>query len=265
MFYLKEFFKSAGDSLFRGFSFFFLSCFLAFALTHRPWVQSIVEKITPEKMVNPYFSVVIDDSVNQDTFYTKVRSLPGVQFIDDRMNQEAQEKLTKLVAELGADYKMATPANTVTAMKIVMSQSISPETMQFVKAQVEIAGGKEHVTAGDIKFPEITKSMSTHPFFSFLKKSGDWGVVFILAVSWMVSFWLCYETFRTRSYLIERYQRKKYVAAKSMASGLGMVVLFFVGLGIFDGTLKVFDVIILLMIFSVFWTFSMQDWKWRNN
>jgi len=265
MFYLKEFFKSIGDSVFRGFSFILFSSLLAFSLTHRPWVQTIVEKITPEKMVNPYFSIVIDETVNKDVFFAKVKGLPGVQFIDDQVNQEAQEKLSRLVAELGTDYQMRSPADSMTAAKVIMNQSISPETMQFIKAEVEKTGGNGHITSSEIKFPEITKSMSTHPFFSFLKKSGDWGVILILALAWMISFWLCYETFRTRSYLIERYQRKKFVAAKSMATGLSIFVLLFSGLGILNGTLKVFDVIILLMIFSVFWTFSMQDWKWRNN
>lgn len=265
MFYLKEFFKSLGDSVFRGFSFFFFSCVLAFALTHRPWVQGIVEKVTPEKMVNPYFSVVIDQSVDKDQFLAKVKGLPGVQFVDDKVNQEAQEKLNKLVAELGTDYQMSAPSEMMTALKVVMNQSISMETMQFIKAQVERTGGKNHVTSGEIKFPEITKSMSSHPVYSFLKKSGAWGIVALLGLAWMISFWLCYDTFRTRSYLIERYQRKKYVAAKSIAAGLGSVLMLFIGLGILNGTLKVFDVIILMMVFSVFWTFSMQDWKWRNN
>lgn len=265
MFYLKEFYKSLGDSLFRGFSFFLFSCVLAFALTHRPWIQNVVEKVTPEKMVNPYFSVVIDHTIDKEIFMSKVQGLPGVQFVDDRVNQDAQEKLTKLVAELGSDYQMSAPSEMMTAMKIVMNQSISPETMQFIKTQVERTGGKDHVTSGEIKFPEITKSMSSHPIYAFLKKSGAWGVIALLSLAWVISFWLCYDTFRTRSYLIERYQRKKYVAAKSLAAGLGSVLLLFVGFGILNGTLKVFDVIILMMVFSVFWTFSMQDWKWRNN
>ncbi len=265
MFYLKEFYKSLGDSLFRGFSFFLFSCVLAFALTHRPWIQTIVEKVTPEKMVNPYFSVVIDQTVDKDAFTKKVQSLPGVQFVDDRVNQEAQEKLTKLVAELGSDYQMSVPNELMTAVKVVMNQSVSIESMQFIKTQVERSAGKDHITSGEIKFPEISKSMSSHPVYSFLKKSGAWGVIGLLALAWIISFWLCYDTFRTRSYLIERYQRKKYVAAKSLATGLGSVLLLFVGFGILNGTLKVFDVIILLMVYSVFWTFSMQDWKWRNN
>ncbi|MFY7991829.1 MAG: hypothetical protein ACOVP4_00935 [Bacteriovoracaceae bacterium] len=265
MFYLKEFFKSIGDSVFRGFSFFFFSCLLAFALTHRPWVQNIVEQVTPEKMVSPYFSVVIDQSVDKDAFLAKVKRLPGVQLVDDRVNEAAQEKLNKLVAELGADYQMSAPTEMMTALKIVMTGSISMESMQFIKAQVERSVGKEHLTSGEIKFPEITKSMSGHPVYSFLKSSGAWGVIGLLTLGWIISFWLCYDTFRTRSYLIERYQRKKFVAAKSIASGLGVVLLGFMGLGILNGTLKVFDIIILLMVFSVFWTFSMQDWKWRNN
>jgi uncharacterized membrane protein len=124
-------------------------------------------------------------------------------------------------------------------------------------------GGKDHVTASDIKYPEITDVMKKHPFYLFLYKAGDWGVVAILSIFWIISYWLCYGVFRSRSYLLEKYQRKKMVAAKTLAMGLGIVLVSFTALGIWNGTLRVLDLAILFMIFSVFWTFSMQEWRWK--
>jgi hypothetical protein len=40
-------------------------------------------------------------------------------------------------------------------------------------------------------------------------------------------------------------------------------LVFFTAMGVFNGTLKFFDLILLLMVFSVFWTFSMQAWRWK--
>lgn len=144
-----------------------------------------------------------------------------------------------------------------------MSPSLSMESLDFVRNQVVKMGGKDHVSATDVKFPEVTGVMKAHPFYHYLARAGDWGVVGLIAIMWMISYWLCYDVFRSRSYIIEKFQRKKLVAAKSIATGLSVVFVLFAAIGIWNGTLKFFDSIILLMIFSVFWTFSMQDWRWK--
>lgn len=263
MFYLKEFFKSLGEAPIRGMSFLFFSCLLAMGLTHRPWISSTIDKIAPEKMVNPYFVAVVDGSVDASKMKDVLASLPGVIDIDDKESDRSRSKLNALVGQLGSDYSLSSDLMNFKSLRIVLSPSLSVESLDFVRNQVVKMGGKEHVSATEIKYPEVTSVMKTHPFYSFLDKSGDWGVIGILAIFWIISYWLCYDVFRSRSYIIEKFQRKKLVAAKSIATGLSIVLITFTALGIWNGTLKVFDLVILLMVFSVFWTFSMQDWRWK--
>jgi hypothetical protein len=265
MFYLTEFFKSLGESLFRGFFFFFFSCLLAFSLTHRPWITKTIEKVSPEKMVNPYFVAVIDGSVDASKVKSIMNKLPGVLDISDKETEKSKSKLASLVQSLGTDYSLNAEMLNFKSLRVILSPSLSAESLQFVREQVVKMGGKEHVTATDIKYPEVTGVMKAHPFYAFLGKAGDWGVVGILALLWVVSYWLCYDVFRSRSYIIEKFQRRKMVAAKSMATGLSLITVLFTVMGVFNGTLKFFDVVILLMVFSVFWTFSMQDWRWKAN
>lgn len=263
MFYLTEFFKSLGDSLLRGLSFFLFTCLLALGLTHRPWIAKTIEKVTPEKMVNPYFVAVLDGAAHADRIRNVIGKLPGVVSIDDSDTERGQARLSALVSDLGSAYSLSQDLMSFKSIRIVLSPSLSPESLDFVREQVVKLGGKEHVTATDVKYPEITGLMKTHPFYVFLHKAGDWGVIGILALLWIVSYWLCYNVFRSRSYLIEKFQRKKLVAAKTLAMGLGIVTLAFGGLGIWNGTLRVLDFAVLFMIFSVFWTFSMQEWRWK--
>lgn len=262
MFYLMEFFKSLGESAIRGLSFFLLSCLLAMGLTHRPWISKTIEKVTPEKMVNPYFVAVIDGSVNALGLRSVVAKLPGVMSIDED-SEKSRGKLATLMGQLGSDYSLNADLLNFKSLRIVMSPALSTESLQFVREQVVKMGGKEHVTATDVKYPEVTSVMKAHPFYNFLARAGDWGVIAILALSWVISYWLCYDVFRSRSYIIEKFQRKKMVAAKSLAHGLGLVIAVFSALGIWNGTLKFFDFVILFMVFSVFWTFSMQEWRWK--
>lgn len=263
MFYLKEFLKSIGESPIRGMSFLFFSCLLAMALTHRPWIARTIEKISPEKMVNPYFVAVLDGTVDAQKIKNVLLNLPGVVNIDDKESARSRSKLNALVGQLGADYKLDDELMNFKSLRIVMNPSLSMESLDFVRNQVVKMGGKDHVSATDIKFPEVTGVMKAHPFYSFLAKSGDWGVVGIISLLWMISYWLCYDVFRSRSYIIEKFQRKKLVAAKSIATGLSVVFVTFTAIGIWNGTLKFFDSVILLMVFSIFWTFSMQDWRWK--
>lgn len=263
MFYLTEFFKSLGESFIRGFSFFFFSCLLAFSLTHRPWIAKTIEKITPEKMVSPYFVAVMDGSVDAMKIKSIINKLPGVVSINDKESNESKNKLQALVGQLGSDYSVNADLLDFKSLRIIMSPSLSVESLNFVRDQVVKMGGKEHLTATEIKYPEITTVMKAHPFYGFLNRAGDWGVVGILALFWVISYWLCYNVFRSRSYLIEKFQRKKLVAAKTLATGLALVMGIFAALGIWNETLKFFDFVILMMVFSVFWTFSMQEWRWK--
>lgn len=263
MFYLIEFFKSLGESLIRGFSFLALTCLLAFSLTHRSWIAGTIEQISPEKMVNPFFVAVLDGAVDTNKLRTVINSLPGVMDIDDRDASQSQAKLKKLIAQLGTDYELSSDMMNFRSLKIVLNPSLSAESLNFVRSQVVKAGGEKHVTATDVRYPEVTGVMKTHPFYSFLAQAGDWGVIGILSFLWMISYWLCYDIFRSRSYIIEKFQRRKLVAAKCLATGLAIVVVSFSALGIWNGTLKFFDLILLIMVFSVFWTFSMQEWRWK--
>lgn len=263
MFYLKEFFKSIGESPIRGASFLFFSCLLALSLTHRSWIAKNIEKVTPEKMVNPYFVAVVDGSVDATKIKSVLTKLPGVVAIDDKEGERSRSKLNSLVGELGTDYTLDSELMNFKSLRIVMSPSLSMESLDFVREQVVKMGGQEHVSATEIKYPEVTSIMKSNAFYSFLSKAGDWGVVGICAIFWIISYWLCYDVFRSRSYIIEKFQRKKLVAAKSIATGLGIVFGTFAALGIWNGTLKFFDLMILLMVFSVFWTFSMQEWRWK--
>lgn len=262
MFYLKEFYRSLGESLIRGFFFFFFSCLLALSLTHRPWISSTLDKISPEKMVNPYFVAVMDGSVNAEKLAGMMDELPGVVAVTESTNQ-GKAKLQNLMGKLGSDYSLSANLLSFKSYRFVLSPSLSTESLEFIRGQAVKMGGREHLTATEIKYPELTSVMKSHPFYDYLGRVGDWGVVLIIALCWIISYWLCYDVFRSRSYIIERFQRKKLVAAKSLAVGLSSVVILFTALGLWHGTLKVFDLMILLMVFSVFWTFSMQSWRWK--
>ncbi len=262
MFYLKEFYKTLGESPIRGVCFFLFSCLLAMGLTHRPWINHTLGKISPEKMVNPYFVTVLDGSVDAHKLTKMMDELPGVVAVTESTNQ-GKAKLQKLIGTLGSDYSLSANLLSFKTYRIVLSPSLSAESLEFIRGQAMKLGTGEHLTATEIKYPELTSVMKTHPFYNFLGRAGDWGVIGILALLWVTSYWLCYDVFRSRSYLIERFQRKKMVAAKALATGLASVVILFSALGLWHGTLKFFDVVILLMVFSVFWTFSMQAWRWK--
>ncbi len=214
-------------------------------------------------MVNPYFVAVMDGSVNADKIAAIMNHLPGVLSVSDSGSDRSKGKLQSLMGQLGSDYKIDANLMDFKSVRIVLNPSLSPESFQFIREQMVKIGGAEHITATEIKYPELTGVMKSHPFYGFLGRAGDWGVVGLLSLFWIISFWLCYDVFRSRSYLIEKFQRKKLVAAKTIATGLSIVMVTFISLGIWHGTLKFFDVVILLMIFSVFWTFSMQEWKWK--
>jgi hypothetical protein len=262
MFYLKEFFKSLGENPIRGFFFFLFTCLLAFSLTHRPWVAKTVEKITPEKMVNPYFAIVIDGTLSPEAVRLAASKLPGVMGITT-MN-DSDKKISALVSDLGSDYVLPKELMNFQTLRVILSPSLSKESLNFIRKEITKVGSKEHLSATEVKFPEVAGVMNAHPFYAFLRSAGDWGTIGILALFWIVSFWLSYDVFRSRAYIIEKFQRKSMVAGKAYLSGLLLVSVLFSALGFLNGTLKFFDLVLLAMVFSVFGTFSLQNWRWKS-
>ena len=177
MFYLKEFFKSLGESYLRGTSFLLFSCLLAFALTHRPWIAQTIERITPEKMVNPYFVAVMDGSVNVEAIRNVMKKIPGVTAVTFTDEADRREKIDSLVRDLGPDYSIDSSLMNFQSLRFVMNSSLSRESLDFIRGQVVKAGGESHMTATPIRYPEVTSVMNAHPFYRFLGKAGDWGVV----------------------------------------------------------------------------------------
>lgn len=214
-------------------------------------------------MVNPYFVAVLDGSVDAEKVVGLINKLPGVISIDDKDSKNSKSKINALVKDLGGNYKLDSKYFDLKSLRIILSPTLSPESLTFVRDQVVKFGGKDHISATEVKYPEVTKVMKTHPFYEFTSKAGDWGVIGILSVLWIISYWLCYDVFRSRSYIIEKFQRKRLVAAKSLAWGLGVVMVLFSLIGLWNGTLQFLDLVILFIIFSVFWTFTLQEWKWK--
>lgn len=263
MFYLVEYFKSLNESVIRGASFFLFTCALCFSLTHREWVAEMSTRITPEKLVNPYFVAVLDGSVDAEKVVNFINKLPGVISIDDKESKNSKSKLNALMKDLGNNYQLDAKLLNLKSLRIVLSPSLSAESLKFVRDQVVKVGGKDSISATEVKYPEVTKVMNNHPFYEFIAKAGDWGIIAVVALGWIISFWLSYDVFRSRAYIIEKFQRKKLVAAKSLAGGLAIIMISFSLLGLWNGTLRFLDLIILFMVFSVFWTFTLQEWKWK--
>lgn len=232
-------------------------------MTHREWVAEVSTRITPEKLVNPYFVAVLDGSVDAEKVVAFINKLPGVISIDDQDSKNSKSKINALVKELGAGYQLDQKFFNLKSLRVVLSPTLSAESLKFVRDQVVKVGGKDHISATEVKFPEVTKVMKSHPFYEFIAKAGDWGIIAIITFCWVISFWLCYDVFRSRSYIIEKFQRKRLVAAKSLAWGLGVIMVSFSLIGLWNGTLRFLDMIILFMIFSIFWTFTLQEWKWK--
>lgn len=264
MFYLKEFFKIFEDSPIKGAMFLFWSCVLASSLTHRVWISQTIQQITPEKMIHPYFVAFLEGPTHLKKMKNIMKEFPGVISVKDRDNSQSKKKVMKLISALGKDYTLDKDLMSYHSIKVILNSSLSRESLEFVRSQIVKLGKKNQLSASLIKFPEITKEMQNHPFYYFIKKVGDWGVISLFIVCWLVSYWLCYPLFRSRGYLIEKFQRKKQVSSKIVSSGLGLIFIFFTSFAIWNGTIHIADLLILMFLFVIAWIFMLSDWRWNS-
>ena len=107
----------------------------------------MVDKISPEKIVNPYFVAVMDDKVDAVKLKSLITKLPGVLGIEDKSSAESRGKIDQLVKQLGTDYQVSTELMNFKSVRIALNPSLSQDSLEFVREQVVKFGGRDHMTA----------------------------------------------------------------------------------------------------------------------
>lgn len=264
MFYLKEWAVTLFDLRVRGVFFVLSGLMLATVLAFRPSVKAILTELAPEAYARPYFTVLFDGTVKQDAVIDELKDHAEIAEVQTLAQSEAHGPLGRLIAQLGTDYGLAPNGVTAFGLRVVLKGNELISQGQEIRQALESGHGVSHVTTSDIKLPRVANLFGTHPIFNYLAKFGFAGIAFPLFLVWIAAFFLCSYHFTRRAWLVERFQRRNLVRAKTVAAGLGVIAAVAVLMAIIFQGPDLLGLGLLVSAFSIPWATTMREVQWRS-
>ncbi|MCY4643382.1 MAG: hypothetical protein OXB88_02090 [Bacteriovoracales bacterium] len=215
MFYLIHFFKFIIIEGLRGHLFLFFSmALLSICLWHRE-VNQIVRVQFRVERPDPYFYALITGNQNMDSLHYRLNNIPGVKKIKTRKAFHLQGQVKELLGDLGLQELYQNEI--YQGLQIFLSPKSKERTYAFMKEYMSRLLGDSNVILGRLKYPGINLLKKKESGIRFLRKWGYLIAIFIIGFFWLLSLLNIAPHFRRYCYLIEEYQRKKYVGVKMMA------------------------------------------------
>ncbi|MBY0516876.1 MAG: hypothetical protein K2P81_08215 [Bacteriovoracaceae bacterium] len=266
MFYLKEFFSTLLDIKGRGAFFLLSSLMLAFVCAFRPSVQSTITALAPEAWARPYFTALFDSTVEKQDVLDEIANRPEVASVETLANQETGGVLGRLISQIGQDYAGKVQDVAAFGLRIILKNQTFMPAGETLLNGLEESYGREHVTTSGLRTPRVGGLFQTHPIFKYLSRYGFFGVFVPVLTVWIFAFVLCFPHFSRRAWLVERYQRRHLVRAKMVASGLASFVLIATLSSLVLQGPDLIGVALIVACFSIPWTATMREvkWRWQN-
>lgn len=264
MFYLKEWAATIFDLRVRGLFFVISGLLLGTTLAFRPSVSRMLQELAPEAYARPYFTALFDSTVQQQSIIDELKDHAEIAEVQPLASAEAQGVLGRLIGQLGSDYSLAPSGVTSFGLRIVLKSAADMNQGQEIRQALESGHGVAHVTTSDIRLPRVANLFVSHPVFQYLARFGFAGIAGPLFLVWVAAFFLCAPHFTRRAWLVERFQRRELVRAKTVAAGLGVLVGLSVLLAlVFQGP-DIMGLGLLLSAFSIPWATTMREVQWKT-
>lgn len=263
MFYLKEWALTLWDLRLRGLFFVVSAMALALVLAFRPTLNHAITELAPEAYARPYFTALFDQTVKQDDVMDELKDHAEIAEVQTLTKSEAQGPLGKLLMQLGRDYGLAAGEITSFGVRVILKGAEVMDQAQELRQALESGHGAGHVTLSEIRSPRVAGLFSSHPVFQYLARFGFAGFAGPLFLIWVAAFALCAPHFARRAWLVERFQRRQLVRAKTTAAGLALVVGIAAVVALMLQGPDLIGLGLMLSAFSIPWATSMREVQWR--
>lgn len=264
MFYLKEFFSTLWDVRGRGVFFLLSSFVLAMLTVYRPTISATIDSLAPDAWTKPYFTALFDGTIDREEVMNELVGRPEVAEVQALTTAETSGVLGRIISSLGSDVAVNAPAVAAFGLRVILKNAQMTKSGEELLAGIEESYGSDHVTTSGVRTPRTGGLLNSHPVFQYLLRFGYWGILAPAALIWAAAFMLCFSTFSKRAWLVERFQRRHYVRAKTVAAGLAVVALSVAVTSLLWQGPDVVGMLLCVALFSIPWTATMREVKWRS-
>lgn len=261
MFYLKEFFSGLAELRLRGVLLFATSFALALCCAFRPTVTAQLLGLTPEAWTSPYVTALFDQAVSEQDVREQLRGNPLVRSVELLPAQEMSGIFSGLLSRLGAEYKTSGVASF--GLRISLASASAAEHEALLE-RLSASVGADHLTHSGVRTPKVAGLFSGHPVFRYLARFGFAGALVPLFILWALSLALSHATLARRAWLVERFQRRRLVRAKTFAAGAGALMVTALALAAIAQGPDLLGILLMVGIFSVALATTLREQRWRT-
>ncbi len=227
MFYLDFALKKILKNPFRALSFISLSILLTSVSAYYNLIQEKVSLFTKIQTMGPSFHALVNSKENAHWIARKINEIPGVTNVNviekEKIASDARKQLLGIVKDnltvnesAHDDVTENILNSSFYGIKVVCDKGTSDRAISLLKEYMtRLAGGPENIIFGKItEFNQQVKMQGELTLF--MKKELIPIALFVIFLFWIISFFIFEGKLREASYLIEKFQRRRQVAFKTL-------------------------------------------------
>lgn len=253
MFYITQFYKLIWKSGFKGAAFLLITITLMF-LNFAP--ESLREKLLGQtKVINNQssFYVLTDAKLDQNFLERKIYKLASVKKVTFFTEQELNQRIDDVRRKMKLD-DIQFDMNLI-GFRVLLSDQTKGDKIELIQQYIQRQAPIANFTFSALVEPEETPG--------YLAKHSALIALFGLALSWLLLAMLIIKPIQKKSYLLEKFQRKNWVALKIVGSGMCLfLVLNFAGVYFLQDYFKP-SVVASSGLFFIFIIAMLRKNKWK--
>lgn len=265
MFYLIEFFKHIVKLPLVSLFFLALSFSSIYLFQFQESLHTHLSRQLQENSESGHFHFLISTGENHQRLARQLRDLPGISRVKILSSEVIAQQISDIFESIAIEGLAAQVQQDYNGMRIVFEQGVGQESVSMVQDYIERLHGPHNVSFGPF-IKAANDGAKKQGEFVFILKQASKAALVVVTVLWFISAYMFSLELRRHAYIVEQFQRKKYVALKSFFSGSLVIFLIFSGGGVLLGGSLVNSApfFLMMLIFSLFLARKYQ-WSEFNN
>jgi hypothetical protein len=171
---------------------------------------------------NPYFNALISKDINLNSISRKIKSLPGVKRVKHIKIVDAKAELGKLNKELKSSVLDRLKSVKYSTLTVELTKNLKNKSQNLIKEYLARLVGKDSLTISKIKYPR--QNQQSESIVDKVLKNIDYIVIGSLSFMWILLLIAIVKKNASFFFLLEKFQRKSFIKEKSIALGVGLIV-----------------------------------------
>lgn len=203
----------------------FCGVFLIFISSQRGYFHTIFEKWGDSFKNYKSFNVLIENEGNVERIQRKVEQLPGVSKVEVMSSEKIKKGLNKVVKDLKVDLPQVMLSGTFSGLKVYLLQDIDKRSVDLIKEYINRLVGAENVTISPISERGKTTFEKINSILLQFKSYSWMSLLVIMILFYQLLGYSINKKIGNTAFLIESFQRRKFVGIKINLMGGALVLL----------------------------------------